>query len=210
MEKVNIILVRHGESIANSLNVIGGSLDYELTEKGYIQAKKVADRLENIYIDRIYSSDLKRARCTAKYIANKQNILEEDIIIKKEFREIDFGECEKYTFSECKKLYEKEYILWREINKYPEGFKGQESIENVAKRFRQGIEDILRENKDLKTICIVSHSVAIKSFITFAIYKDKKYFKDLKKLDNTGIYILELNKKNNEYKIIIDADSTHL
>lgn len=46
MEKINIILVRHGESIANSLNVIGGSLDYELTEKGYIQAKKVADRLE--------------------------------------------------------------------------------------------------------------------------------------------------------------------
>jgi len=69
---MKIIIVRHGESLANSKNISQGSgdewTDTPLTKKGKGQAKKVAERLKEEDIEVIYSSDLKRAKETAREI----------------------------------------------------------------------------------------------------------------------------------------------
>ncbi|MDO8508786.1 MAG: histidine phosphatase family protein [Nanoarchaeota archaeon] len=69
---MNIILVRHGESLANAKGISQGRgdewADTRLSKEGEEQALKVAQRLKSEKIDIIYSSDLKRALQTAKEI----------------------------------------------------------------------------------------------------------------------------------------------
>ena len=73
-----IILVRHGESIANAKKVSQGEedewIDTPLSEKGREEAEKVALRLKKEKIDIIYSSDLNRAKETAKTINKFHNV----------------------------------------------------------------------------------------------------------------------------------------
>lgn len=84
---MRLILVRHGESEANAKGINQGQyLDTPLTKKGVEQAKKVAKRLKEEKIDMIYSSDLIRAKQTAREI-NKFHDLK--IIFDKRIREKD-------------------------------------------------------------------------------------------------------------------------
>lgn len=67
---MKIILVRHGETVANENKIFSGWTDYPLTERGKIQCRRLADCLKSYEdIDRIYASPLLRAKTTAKYIA---------------------------------------------------------------------------------------------------------------------------------------------
>ena len=57
-----IILVRHGQSVANANLIFAGHSDFDLTDFGRAQAELLAKHLhKNEKIDAIYSSDLKRA-----------------------------------------------------------------------------------------------------------------------------------------------------
>ncbi|KAF8912028.1 histidine phosphatase superfamily [Gymnopilus junonius] len=63
-----IYLVRHGETQENRDGVIQGQMDTMLNEMGQEQARKVGERFREVKIDRLFSSDLKRARRTAEEI----------------------------------------------------------------------------------------------------------------------------------------------
>lgn len=64
-----LLLIRHGESEADVLNVHEGRADFELTQKGHEQAKKLAEfPVKHYHITEIYSSALKRAKQTALYL----------------------------------------------------------------------------------------------------------------------------------------------
>ena len=61
-----IILIRHGQSIANFIGKFAGHSDFDLTELGHRQAELAAGYLlKNEKIDKIYASDLLRAYNTA-------------------------------------------------------------------------------------------------------------------------------------------------
>ena len=67
---MELLVIRHGQSEADILNVIEGRADYSLTELGYRQAELMADWVANyIIIDKIISSSLKRAKQTAEKLA---------------------------------------------------------------------------------------------------------------------------------------------
>ena len=59
--KTNIYLIRHAESTANNEGIFGGITDFNLSNNGFKQAEDLALKFENINIDGIYSSPLKRA-----------------------------------------------------------------------------------------------------------------------------------------------------
>jgi broad specificity phosphatase PhoE len=82
---MRLILIRHGESKANAKGIRQGQdLDSPLSRNGKRQAKKLAKRLKDEKIDAIYSSDLKRAKQTAKFIAKSHRL---KIIFDKRLRE---------------------------------------------------------------------------------------------------------------------------
>jgi len=67
---MNVYLVRHGETSANSKDIFIDD-DDPLTEKGREQASFLADRMTRIAIDSLFSSDIPRAQETAEIIAKK-------------------------------------------------------------------------------------------------------------------------------------------
>ena len=60
-------MVRHGESEANRNEIFAGHFNADLEDKGLLQAQKTAEYIkENYKVDKVYSSDLKRAFKTGK------------------------------------------------------------------------------------------------------------------------------------------------
>ena len=59
-------VIRHGESEANQNGLLTGWLDVPLTEKGREEAALVRRLLAEVRFDKIYSSDLLRAKSTAE------------------------------------------------------------------------------------------------------------------------------------------------
>ena len=66
---MQLILVRHGESVGNSENRLQGQNDYDLTDLGREQAALTADRLPELGTTAVYTSPLLRAGETARTIA---------------------------------------------------------------------------------------------------------------------------------------------
>jgi broad specificity phosphatase PhoE len=63
------LLVRHGESTWNAERRWAGQADPVLTDRGRLQARELAERLADVDVDVIVSSDLRRAGETARVIS---------------------------------------------------------------------------------------------------------------------------------------------
>ena len=64
-----LYFIRHGQSELNLLGIVTGSIDSPLTDTGRLQAKLAAADIKNLGVDLIVTSNLSRARETAKIIA---------------------------------------------------------------------------------------------------------------------------------------------
>jgi len=91
---LKIILIRHGEEVRIKENGVEYQRDKSpLTSKGVEQVRKLASRLKGLNINKIYSSDIKRAMQTTEIINKELNL---DIKVDKRLRERNIGELEKY------------------------------------------------------------------------------------------------------------------
>ena len=84
-----LILIRHGESVANAQGLLLGRTDAALTEKGMAQAAAVHQLLDGPVLT-LRSSPLSRARDTAARLG-----LEAPIEIDDRWIEVDYGEYEE-------------------------------------------------------------------------------------------------------------------
>ena len=72
---MRILVIRHGESEADVLDVHEGRADFELTERGHRQAEAMAQYVKEYYdISVIYCSTLKRAYQTATHLSEATGI----------------------------------------------------------------------------------------------------------------------------------------
>lgn len=66
---MTLLVIRHGESEADILDVHEGRADFELTKRGLSQAKAMAEYVAKKYsVSKIYCSTLKRAHQTAEQL----------------------------------------------------------------------------------------------------------------------------------------------
>lgn len=63
--------LRHGETEYNAQGRIAGSYETELTERGHEEARRAAATLATVTITTIWSSPMKRALDTARYVADR-------------------------------------------------------------------------------------------------------------------------------------------
>lgn len=199
-----IIFVRHGEAEGNFERVFHGQTDSNLTDKGHIQAKKAAMKLKNEDIDVIYSSPLKRAYETAKYIADEKGI--EQIITDEGLMEIYGGEWENVKWEDLPQKWPEEYDDWEHhphLHCMPAG----ESMKQAYCRIVDTVSKIANENKG-RNICIVTHGTVLRALMCH-IYR--KHFEDLITVswyDNTAITIVEY--VDDGFKVILEGDNSHL
>lgn len=148
---MRLILVRHGETIENQKGITQGHIGGMLSKRGLTQAKLLAKRLSDIKIDLILTSDLKRAKDTAKIIAklHPESEFRED----KRLRERNFGVYNgKPKGSAYKNLWQRKSFSYKPS-------KG-ESFRDVIRRVKNFYREVLKNCSD-KTILIVSHGGTI-------------------------------------------------
>lgn len=192
---MKIYLIRHGQSKANEQNLFLGHGDLDLTEKGYEQARLTAKYLSKFKIDKIYSSDLKRAYHTAEQTAKLFGL---DVILHKGLRELDCGEWDQLTFEQIKQKYPQTFSKFMSdmANAYCDG---GESVAGVQKRIINALTEIVDANLD-KTIAIFSHAAAIKVFAGYCVGKDLESVNKVAWPSNASV--TEVNYLEGEFKMI--------
>ena len=99
---MQLILVRHGESIGNFENRLQGQTDYELTPRGRLEAEATAERLAAMGASALYTSPLTRAMGTAVTIAGRLGC---EPRVLEELSEYHFGELSGATYAEIRERF---------------------------------------------------------------------------------------------------------
>lgn len=148
--EMKLLLIRHGETTDNALNILQGHRPGKLSSKGIQQAHRRGEKLKGVHVDMILSSDLARSIETAtivnSYIGAPQK---EEALLK----EKDWGS-----------------LTGKDISHY---YKGDfpNDIENDDMLFLRAEKLItkLRNNYKNKTVLLLGHgaiNVAIKAALT--------------------------------------------
>ncbi len=144
-----IYLVRHGESEFQKKKIWGG--DSGLTRRGIEQARRVAEYLKNIELERIYCSKLKRSMQTAELI--KQFHPNIPITQLEELNEIEMGLIDSQYRVEVEVNFP-EFLAERERNKWSTRFPQGESYETETEKVRQKLREIVLNPGNT---CIAGH-----------------------------------------------------
>ena len=165
MEDTIIYLIRHAETVDEN-GIRNTSEDSQminekeiLSVQGEEQSKKLSENIELNNLDTIWSSSYTRAKATAKYIANTNNLplnLDSNLNERKLGNLTELGE-----FMKDKKTRDpsQEQLLDRTF-RTSDG----ESAEQTRDRMNKFFDRILKEYKG-KRIAVVSHGGSIKFFL---------------------------------------------
>jgi broad specificity phosphatase PhoE len=151
-----LILVRHGETTANTDGVWHGSTDTPLNARGEEQASRVAQHIRASFPDAaaVYTSDLQRARRTAEAIGAELGLTRR---LEVGLREYHLGSWEGKTYSE---LYH-EHKLWHHIRKDPDfAPHGGESPRQAAERLTAALRQIAAGHPRERVV-VVTHAGAL-------------------------------------------------
>ncbi len=162
-----LVLVRHGESEWNRLNLFTGWKNPDLTEKGLIEAR-VAGRLikhEGIKFDQAFTSGLKRAQHTLDIMLAELNQSSVPITRDLALNERDYGELSGLNKDEAKaKWGEKQVLLWRRSFDVPPP--GGESLKDTLARVRPYYEAaIWPEIVKGKNVIVAAHGNSLRALI---------------------------------------------
>lgn len=152
-----IITIQHTQSIHHTNGMVGSWTDWELSELGVEQAKRIGEKLKNELDGRtfvMYSSDLKRAKQTAENIGDFLGI---NPILKTELRERNLGKC-------CGKSVQwlKENLEQQEKTIDDRLFSDAESRRDEWNRLKPFFDEIM--TNDEENIIIVSHGDLLSVF----------------------------------------------
>ena len=138
----------------------GTAVDHGLSEIGQRQAALTAEALAQRPIEVVYSSDLLRAKETAKTIALAHNL---EIQIEPALREVDVGSWENLQWDEIMRDHPEDYR--RFIDEPGEhGYPGGETIQDVATRVIPVIHQIAERHGGAHVVA-VAHNVVIKTIL---------------------------------------------
>ena len=151
---MRLLIIRHGESEADLLNVHEGRADFALTRAGLVQAEKMARWVGDRYhIDRMYVSPMKRTRQTASFLAKETGLTPE---FADELMEFNNGLIAGRSREEVREKYPFIPNLPIHAAVYE-----QESKLEFRCRTEYILSRILSENDADSTIAVISHGGTI-------------------------------------------------
>lgn len=148
-----VVLIRHGETSWNLSRTIQGHRDIPLNETGIAQARAVATSLAVGPLQAVYSSDLARARETARVIADAHGLA---VIDEPGLRERHWGRFQGLRFDEIAALAPDAHarMVIRDPDYVLDG--GGESITGLITRVRATLKRLADAHRGA-TIVAVSH-----------------------------------------------------
>ncbi len=121
-DRVELWLVRHGETVENSKAILSGWIEAQLSEKGIAQAKTLAPVLAPVHFDAAFVSPLQRAKDTAHYAGMNPTVVEA-------IKEFSYGDYDGQRLDDIPKQWVDDLFAFNNF-KTPNG----ETIEDVQKR----------------------------------------------------------------------------
>lgn len=162
-DNMKFILVRHGETEANTGGILSGWTDFPLTEKGNEDILATAEKLKEYKdVDIIHSSPLNRTLVTANAISAA---LKKDIQIVDNLKEMNFGIFDGKENKYIQENYIDEWKAWLKdyVNyRIPEG----ENLIDVLDRIKDFVDRLIEKDKDC---IIVTHGGIIQVMITYLL-----------------------------------------
>jgi len=170
----NILLIRHGQSEWNKLNLFTGFKNIELSEQGIEEANKAGQNFKNLDIkfNIVFTSELKRAQETAKIIL--QNLDQWDflnnegkIISNINLNERDYGDLTGLNKKETAEKFGEE-----QVHKWRRGYSDQppngESLEDVVRRVKKYFEEVIQpaiKSDENDNILIAAHGNSLRALL---------------------------------------------
>jgi probable phosphoglycerate mutase len=151
-----LTLVRHGETTANVEGVWHGSIDTQLTERGYRQAERVARHLActRPRAAAVYASPLIRSRHTARAIAEALGL---ETRIEPDLTEYHLGSLEGVSY----RVLTAKHRLFERMREDPDHSPGGgESPRQVAERYAGALRRIAAAHSGENAI-VVAHGGAL-------------------------------------------------
>jgi len=162
----DIFITRHGESVANTLGLLGG--DSVLSEKGLKYATALAKfmKVNQVQPSELWISTLQRTRQTARFISEGiPKILQIGGL-----NEIYAGTCEGMTYKQVEEQMPEEFIA-RSADKlryrYPGG---GESYMDLIHRIKPVVIELERQRE---AVMIVGHQAVLRTLIGYFINSPK-------------------------------------
>lgn len=137
---ITLYLARHGQTEENIARIFQGHLPGTLTVEGVTQAEALRDTLQDIPLDAVVSSDLKRCVDTARIALEGRNLPWEKTIL---LREIDWGSWTGLAIKDV------------DLQHFPADVETEAMLYERAGRF----VDYLKERYDGKRVLAVGHGL---------------------------------------------------
>ena len=179
-----IYLVRHGQTDWNMEKRMQGQIDIPLNDNGREQARAVSESISKLKIDKIISSDLKRAKETAEIINEK---IGAEISFDSRLREINFGDLEGVSREEIMPE------TWAIFETTPEKLNA-EPIDEVHKRIKGFFDELGKYDGN---VLVVSHGGALRMAMYYEKnrngFDNEEYTKNYRRMDINNADLFELN-----------------
>lgn len=152
---MQLLLIRHGQSVANTEGRLQGQMDSPLSDLGREQALALARRLmrEGWSLSAIYTSDLSRAAETAEILGAA---LGAPVFPEARLREYDVGFLTGLVAADVESLHPD---IWHALRSSPvwPAIPGEEGEEAFAARIVSVLDDIRSVPDQEQAVALVSH-----------------------------------------------------
>ena len=202
---MELLLIRHGESLGNLEKRIQGQAEYPLTQKGRDQALSLARRLrrEKRAIGTVYASDQSRAASTAEILGAELVV---PVHLDARLREYDAGVLNGLVFDDLETLYPDIWRAWTTSPEWVE-FPGSEGTESFHARLAALLSDVLEHHSDGECVALVSHGGSLGMLLTHIlgidVHRPTPFF-----FDNASLSIVRFTPRGPRLSLM--NDTSHL
>jgi broad specificity phosphatase PhoE len=202
---MKLLLIRHGQSVANTEGRLQGQFDSPLTELGRDQARALARRLarEDWSLSAIYASDLSRAAETAEILAATLSV---PLAFDKRLREYDVGVLTGMIWAEIESLHPD---IWQALHQSQgwEHIPGEEGTETFRIRLAAVLSDIQSGHEDGENVALVSHGGSLGMLLIHLLGMDARRPSPFR-FGNVSLSVVELSARGP--RVISLNDMCHL
>ena len=191
---VNLVVLRHGQSVWNLENKFTGWVDVDLSENGIKEAENAGKKLIDFKFDIAFTSALKRAQNTLSIILKETGQENIEVIKDKALNERMYGDLQGLNKDDVKAKYgEEQFKLWR--RSYDVAPPNGESLKDTAGRvlpyYKENIEPLLKQGKN---VLISAHGNSLRGLVMYLENLTKEQIVEREIATGTPIlYVLDEN-----------------
>ncbi|CAN5668046.1 histidine phosphatase family protein [soil metagenome] len=204
-----MLLTRHGHTVRSEPEqYLGQRVEAPLSERGRADARRLAERLAGVHIDRLLSSPLPRAAETATILAGDRLPVETD----DRLMELDYGAWEGITVEAIEHRFGDDYARYvADPSSFV--FEGGESGGLVAQRVSSFLDDTLdwwASESVERTVLVVGHSSLIRVMLAVLLGVPLRDYRRRFQTDWANLTVLRWEVRADGPQLLLGNDVAHL